>query len=227
MMLKSGDDTEVMDRHFSLQCPHCGDATSTTTISAPKYTTLAKHKPNIIGIGYKCNSCNEPIFLKFRVLRYNLPNGWIELSDDYQTVENAIETFDYEYLSSPVKDDLKEALLCHSIGALNAFAAMCRRTVQSAATELGVKGSDRVKKQLEELKDMAQIDEETYSLLFRIIIDGHDGSHPQLPSLSEERAEILLELMKDVIYQLFVRKAKIEKAAQLRQQQLSNKRSQS
>jgi hypothetical protein len=63
---------------------------------------------------------------------------------------------------------------------------------------------------------MAQIDDDTYTLLKQIVIDGHDGAHPYLPSLDEQRAQLLLELMKDVLYQLFVRKAKLEKAMLLR-----------
>ena len=33
----------------------------------------------------------------------------------------------------------------------------------------------------------------------------HDGVHPHLPKLSEERAAVLLELTRDALYQLFVR----------------------
>ena len=64
---------------------------------------------------------------------------------------------------------------------------------------------------------MGVIDEETFDQLKQIILTGHDGTHPHLPKITSERAQILLELMKDVLYQLFVRKAKIEEAAKLRQ----------
>jgi hypothetical protein len=60
---------------------------------------------------------------------------------------------------------------------------------------------------------MTQIDDETFEVLKTIVIAGHDGAHPHLPALTPERAEILLELMKDVLYQLFVRKSKIQEAA--------------
>jgi hypothetical protein len=69
--------------------------------------------------------------------------------------------------------------------AFNAFAAMCRRCVQSAATNLGAKGKDKVLRQLQDLKDMAEVDEETYKLLSQIIIEGHDGAHPHLPLLTQ------------------------------------------
>ena len=65
---------------------------------------------------------------------------------------------------------------------------------------------------------MAEIDEETFELLKAIVLAGHDGAHPHLPALSAERAEVLLELMKDVLYQLFVRKKKIQEAAEKRKE---------
>jgi hypothetical protein len=75
---------------------------------------------------------------------------------------------------------------------------------------------DRVQYQIQDLKEIADIDEETYAIINQIIIDGHDGAHPHLPILTFERAKILLELMKDVMFQLFVRKGKMEQAAELR-----------
>nr|WP_159075760.1 hypothetical protein [Muricauda brasiliensis] len=72
------------------------------------------------------------------------------------------------------------------------------------------------------MKEMADIDDETFDVLTQIIIDGHDGSHPHLPNLGPDRAEILLELIKDVMYQLFVRKGKLKKASELRKIQIQS-----
>jgi len=72
---------------------------------------------------------------------------------------------------------------------------------------------------------MAEIDDETLSLLKQIIIEGHDGAHPHLPDLNQDRASILLELMKDVLYQLYVRKGKLQKAIELRKKAIEQKRS--
>lgn len=126
------------------------------------------------------------------------------------------ETFDFQYLPQAVAEDFKEALSCYSEGCYNAFAAMARRTVQSVSADLGAKGSDKVLGQLKDLKEMAQIDDETFEVLKQIVVGGHDGVHPHLPPLSVERAGVLLELMKDVLYQLFVRKAKVQEAITLR-----------
>ena len=99
---------------------------------------------------------------------------------------------------------------------------MCRRCVQSISSDLGAKGKDRVFKQLKDLKEMAEIDDDTFDVLKQVIVAGHDGAHPHLPKLSPERASVLLELIKDVLYQIYVRKAKIQEAIKLRKETISN-----
>ena len=220
MTLKSDSYQEIADMQISLVCPHCNHATSLTPTSFPNYYALMRHQPNMIGIVFKCNSCSEPVFLKFRIREYNTQYNYIDIIPEYYTVENSKESFDYDSLAEPVKGDFEEALQCYSAGAFNAFAAMCRRTIQSAAASLGAKGKDKVQQQLNDLKEMTEIDEDTFAVLKQIILDGHDGAHPHLPSLSADRAVVLLDLMKDVMYQLFVRKAKLTQSIKLREQQI-------
>lgn len=211
----------LMDCPISLQCPHCNVISLLTVISVPNYDLVMRFHPTTVGIVYRCNSCGEPVFLKFS-LTY-LSGGGIELSKEYQIVEFPKENFEFKYLPEAVRQDFVEALDCYSIGAYNGFAALCRRTIQSTASCLGVKGTDKVKKQVVELKEIAEMEEDDYAILNQIILDGHDGAHPHLPSITVERAKILLELMKDIMYELFVRKGKIEDAKKLRQEQIDKK----
>ncbi|MCC6612547.1 MAG: DUF4145 domain-containing protein [Anaerolineae bacterium] len=148
-----------------------------------------------------------------------------------QIVENTVEevelpkvTFELNYLPLEVAEAFDEALTCYSNQCYNAFAAMCRRTAQSMFVELGAEGKTRVEAQLDEVKEPAGIDEETYQMLKQIILSGHDGAHPHLPKVNIERAVILLELMKDVLYQLFIRSAKIREATELRRQEIAQKK---
>lgn len=173
-------------------------------------------------MAYRCDSCNGPVFLRFTVAQYDTGNYKICLAPEYTEVERPQETYEFHYLPETVAEDFKEALTCYSDGCLNAFAAMCRRCVQSASSELGAGGKDRVFNQLKDLKDMAAIDDETFEVLKQIVISGHDGAHPHLPRLSEKRAGVLLELMKDVLYQLFVRGAKIREAMESRKHDIED-----
>src|SRR5690554_1359206 len=144
MLLKSNSHQEIYDKPFSLKCPHCNTVTSLTLISIPHYEYLVRFKPSNIGMAYKCEACNEPIFLKFKVRRYEPRNGFIEIHETYHTVEYPKEEFDFEHLPEIIANDFKEALSCFSIGTYNAFASMCRRTIQSSAMNIGTSGKDKV-----------------------------------------------------------------------------------
>lgn len=144
------------------------------------------------------------------------------MEDTYEEVERPSETFEFAYLKGDVEEDFREALTCYSNLCFNAFASMCRRTVQSVCTDFGAEGKDRVLNQLQDLKGMAEIDDDTFGLLKQIIIEGHDGAHPHLPKLNQNRAAVLLELIKDVLYQLYVRKGKLQEAMSLRKRAIDS-----
>ena len=206
----------VFERHFALKCPHCGVQSNISAVSIPRYEFLVRFKPVKVGIVYRCDSCNEPVFLRFAAM-HQFGNNRTVIDEQYEEIERTQETFEFEYLPETVEPDFREALICYSNRAHNGFAAMCRRTVQSASTDLGAEGKDKVLAQLKDLKEMAQIDDATFAVLKQVVIDGHDGAHPHLPRVDPERAAVLLELMKDVLYQLYVRKGKLKKAMELRQ----------
>jgi hypothetical protein len=210
----------ISDHAITLKCPHCAVVSHMSAVSIPRFEYLKRFEPQTVGIGYRCGSCNNTVFLRF-VPKYEFP--CVHLSDEYEEVERPKETFEFQYLPEQVRRDFKEALDCYSISAFNAFAAMCRRCVQSAAADLGAKGKDKVLAQLQDLKDMAEIDNETFDLLKQIIIEGHDGAHPHLPAVDAKRAAVLLELGKDVMYQLYVRRGKLHEAMALRTEAIQAK----
>jgi hypothetical protein len=160
--------------------------------------------------------------LKFNADYSKVGNSYVNISEDYIEIEKAKESFEFQYLPNEVKNDFEEALTCYSNNCYNAFGAMCRRCIQSSLTEMGSKGNDKVMRQLKDLKETADLDNDTFIILEQIIISGHDGTHPHLPKLSPDRAIILLELMKDVLYQLFVRKLKIQETIELRKKKIQD-----
>ena len=217
MIVRKDDNPQnVFDKHYALKCPHCSVQSNISAVSIPRYEYVRRFKPSRVGIAYRCDSCNEPVFLRFRV-KHDYGNHRFVIDTEYEEIECPQETFEFTYLPESVANDFREALVCYSNRAHNGFAAMCRRTVQSAFTDLGATGKDRVLAQLRDLKEMAQVDDDTFGLLKQVIVDGHDGAHPHLPRLNVERAVVLLELMKDVLYQLYVRKGKLSEAMALRQ----------
>jgi len=217
--------THVFDKHFTLRCPHCGAVANLSAVSIPRYEYLERFRPKKTGVAYRCDACNSPVFLRFSIAKYDVGNHRIVLGEEFEVVERPREQFEFNYLTGEVKADFAEALDCYANGSLNAFAAMCRRTVQSMCSDLGAKGKDRVLSQLQDLKATAEIDDETFTSLSQVVVDGHDGAHPHLPKLNEGRAAVLLELMKDVMYQVYVRKAKLQEAMALRKQAIEAGRS--
>ena len=220
-LTKDNNPTDVFDKHYSLKCPHCGIHSNISAVSIPRYERIVRFRPKKIGLAYRCDACNAPVFLRFSV-QLDLGNHRALINESYEEIERAEETFEFKYLPTDVTNDFREALICYSSSAFNGFAAMCRRTVQTVSTDFGARGGDKVLKQLKEMKEMAQLDDEIFGVLTQIVIDGHDGAHPHLPRLDETRAAVLLELMKDVLYQLYIRKGKLEEAKGLRQHSIQN-----
>lgn len=196
------------------RCPHCSVAHPNLIKLHLVETTDFKNENHRRWALYQCNTCGG------LVIAYSFAQR--DIVEEYFP-SSVAEIFEYEYLSEEVADDFKEALKCYSNHCYNAFAAMCRRTVQTAANALGVKGKDKVKKQISELKNLAGIDDDTYEILEQIIISGHDGAHPHLPKLNLDRALLLLILMKDVLNELFVRKARILESIKLRDDEIEQK----
>jgi len=102
------------------------------------------------------------------------------------------------------------------MSAFNGFAAMCRRSIQSICTDLGAEASTKVQSQIKEMIDMVGLDQEMIELATQIMLSGHDGAHPHLPEVDQERAKILLSLLQDLTYQLYTRPGKVKEAAKLR-----------
>ena len=208
----------LIDEPISLRCPHCGTSTALVPVSIPRFELILRFRLTEAGLVCRCSSCNAPVFLRYRVRTLSNP---IVLDDDFVQVTTALEPFEMNYLAGAILDDFREALICYSASCWNAFAAMCRRCIQSISTTLGAEGTTKVQAQLQELKEMGVADPNTFDLLREIMLSGHDGAHPHLPALSPARAAVLLHLMNDVLYQLFVRPAKIREASELRKQAIA------
>src|SRR6201999_4125198 len=99
------------------------------------FEDLQVHKPKQIGVVYRCDACNSPIFTRFMVRGYS--PSTIELAPQFTEVERAREKFSFMYLPQEVELLFREALACFSAGTFNAFASMCRRSAQSAFGDLG------------------------------------------------------------------------------------------
>ncbi len=131
--------------------------------------------------------------------------------------------FDFAHVPQEVEKEIREGLECLSVGATNGFAALCRRTIQAICTNIGAEASTKVKAQIEEMINITGLDSEWKDLAFQIMLAGHDGSHPNLPDVNNDRASILLSLVRDLVYQLYTRPGKIKEAALLRREAIDSR----
>jgi len=199
---------------LALTCPHCLVFAHITPLAVPRFAELSAHRPRQIGLVYRCDSCNLPIFLRFTVREYGAQR--IELSPQFTEIERPREKFSFTYLPETVETMFREALLCYSHGAFNAFCSMCRRTMQAVFDMLGESGKLRLFDQLTELRDMAQIDTASFTALKRVIFGSDADPGPGLPVLDDDQAGLLLEVMKDLLYQAYVRKGRLQQAMVVR-----------
>jgi hypothetical protein len=195
-------------------CPHCQVVAHITPIAVPRFEDLSAHQPKQVGIVYLCHNCHAPVFLRFTVRSYG--SARIELAPQFTEVERAREKFTYTYLPEEIELLFKEALLCFSSGAYNAFASMCRRTAQAVFTDLGESGKMRLFDELNNVRELAGIAPEPFNKLRAIVFGTETDPRPGTPLLDSYEAGIVLEVMKDLLYEAYVRKGKLQQAMMVR-----------
>jgi hypothetical protein len=212
--IDSQDELHVEFQSISLTCPHCQTLTHVSAVAAPKFAELNRRPPRHVGIVFSCDACDEPIFLKFAVR--GAIDGKIELSGNYLEIERARENFPLTYLPEEAEALFKEALACYTAGCFNAFGSMSRRTAQSLFRELGERGKLDLFDSLQEIRELAALDDEIFSAVRSVLFGNDSDPSPHHPNLDCESAGILLEVMRDLLYQTFVRKARLLQAITFR-----------
>ena len=202
------------ERSTALLCPHCQVYTHITAVSVPQFAELAASRPTHVGVVYRCDSCSAPIFLKFAVKMYGANR--VELAATFVELERAKEKFNFTYLPEDVERLFREALGCYTGGYFNAFASMCRRTTQAVFQDLGENGRLRILEQVREARELAEIDSDTFAVVKKVLFGAEADPSPQLPELTPNEAGMLLELVKDMLYQAYVRKGKLQQAMMVR-----------
>jgi hypothetical protein len=214
MYITPQDELHVEYQGIALTCPHCLTLTHLTPVATPKFEDLSRRKPKHVGVVFRCDACAEPVFLKFVVRAYTPQR--VELAASYTEIERARENFPLTYLPEEAEGLFKEALNCYAASCFNAFGAMSRRTAQSLFRELGERGKLELFDTLQEIRALAELDDDTFSALRAVLFGSDSDPWPHHPDINSERAGILLEVMRDLLYQTFVRKARLLQAMTFR-----------
>jgi hypothetical protein len=205
---------------FSLTCPHCQVLAHLSPMSVPAFGPLMALKPTHIGIVFRCDACHAPVFLKYAVKIY--ATSRVELSPEYTELERAPERFQYEFLPEEPERLFREALSCFEAGCFNAFASMCRRVAQAIYADLGDNGKLRLFDQLNDIREMAELDTASFNALRKVLFSSDADPRPNIPLLDDYQAGMLLEVMKDLLYEAYVRRGQLQQAMTVRRHALED-----
>lgn len=202
------------NKNLVVTCPHCQALAHITINAVPRFEDLQVYRPKQVGLTYLCDACHMPIFLRFTVRLYGAAR--IELSPQFTEVERAREKFSFAYVPEEVESLFREALTCFSQGAFNAFASMCRRAGQAMFADLGEAGKLRLFDELNAVRELAPIQPEMFTKMKNILFGTQLDSSARLPLLDGYEAGIMLEVVKDLLYEAYVRKGKLQQAIMVR-----------
>ena len=202
------------EKNLVLTCPHCLTVSHITPVAVPHFEDLQLYRPNQVGLVYMCDACHSPIFLRFTVRAYG--SSRIELSPQFTEVERARERFNFTYVSEDVERVFREALNCYTHGAFNAFASMSRRTMQAMFGDLGEAGRLRLFDELNAVRDLADIQPDIFAKMKSVLFGAELDPTSPVPLLDGYEAGILLEVAKDLVYEAYVRKGKLQQAILVR-----------
>jgi len=202
------------ERETARNCPHCHAFSRMSAVAVPSFDELLMQKPRSVGVVLRCHACNAPVFLRYATRAFG--SNRVELSPQAFDVERPIEKFAFNYVPEDVEIFFREALICYSHNQFQAFASMCRRTAAVCFADLGNSTRLRLFDSLSDVREMAEIDENTFAVVMRIIFAG--GSEPllDLPIIDTYQAAVLLEVTKDFLYQAYVRKGRLQHAMKVR-----------
>jgi len=192
------------------ECPHCGAHAQLIPLATPSFEELVRARPQHVGIVFRCASCNEPRFLRAAVRSFEPER--IELSTNLIEIERPREKFQYGYLGEDVELLLREAFDCYTAGCHTAFALLSRHAV-----DLSLKNADsatrrRWQDSLREVLSIADVDADTSRALEAALF----GDPSVLPAIGPDAAAVLIEVVKDLFYQAYVRTAKLRAAMKMR-----------
>ena len=198
---------------LALECAYCGVYANMAPQAVPDAAHVLETRPKHVGIVYQCDACRAPVFLRFAVREFT--EDTVELYRNFAELERPAERFPHSYLPHETEVLFREALSCYSNNNFNAFASMCRRAATSAFRALGEGSKMRAFDEVMVAKNMTEMDDESFAPIKSVIFD--PGSDSAVPVLDRIQAGILLEVMKDLFYQSFVRRGKLTRALKVRQ----------
>jgi hypothetical protein len=93
---------------------------------------------------------------------------------------------------------------------------MSRRVAQRTFADLGADGKLELYDELANVKRLAEIDDGTFEVVKKILFDFDEPGRESLPVIDGFQAAVLLEVLKDLLYQAYVRRGRLQQAMMVR-----------
>ncbi len=204
------DNSLQLPHAITRECPHCGAHAQLLLVASPAYSELVAARPRHTGLLFRCAACSEPRFLRAGIR--TIDDARVALSSSLSEVEKPRERFTLAHLPPDVEKLFRESLECYAAGCYNAFASMCRRTLHATRTSLGRSATHYWRERFAEVVRIAELDTATTGTLESVFFADNDT----LPAITREQAGVLLEAIKDMLYQCYVRTARLRGAMRMR-----------
>ncbi|MDQ2871389.1 MAG: hypothetical protein M3S32_11635 [Acidobacteriota bacterium] len=198
------------DLHPKGECPSCGSGTRfTLTTTLLPGSRLAGVKT--FAASYACDLCLSPIAIEWTV------NAWsdadVPLVRDPRLLTPLGLTLEMGSAPSAVRAPMAEALDCFRAGAFNGFAFLCWRAIEAMGDDTVGAGSPApIIARLDDAMGLLGLADDWKSLLRRILTPPEGRSRAELPEINRERATVLLSVMRDLLYELYTRPARLKEA---------------
>ena len=209
MLLRPDIDLDaLLEDAATLRCPHCDVFVRMSVHAAPDWAALVRERPARIGIILVCSACSLPVHLQSGRTSYE--TDAIRVEDGFTPVIRPRPRFETRLLPGELRALVEEALACYADGRTQAFALLANRIATIAAALLGANGKLTLFNTVTAAADAADIDAPIRRLCRDILFSlGNDDEPPELPA---GPAAVLLELLKDLLHQSFVRPGRLREA---------------
>jgi hypothetical protein len=135
------------------------------------------------------------------------------MNDD---IKKQAEAFHFHYLPAAVATAYREALDCYRRGLMHAYAQMCRQTILAIVDDLGEAAQFKIYDQVDEIAALANIDDHMHREIREILFEGENTAQLHPNGFDRETAAVLLETMKDILHQAYVRRALLRQKLKMR-----------
>jgi hypothetical protein len=188
-------------------CPYCGQRASFSRMQELIENVAKAARLTEIMVTYHCDACLKPIPVRYDVIDWDPTRV-----DRPRVAVPVVEPFDLEHVPAPVAREVREALDCLSVRAHHGFGAMARRAVRAIVDDLGGEGEARVRRHLDEIIELSDLDEAWARVARRTLLP-EAGEVGEEPELDAHGAAVLLSLLRDLSYQLYTRPGRVRRAA--------------